>query len=90
MTNKTLDQLTSQTDMQTTDLFAVLRPAGAVLKSIAWSVLLTILDARYGTTPYDARYLQVANNLSDVANAATARANLAVQAPIAFAMIFGG
>ena len=46
MTNKTLDQLTSQTDLQDTDLLPIERPSGSLLKSIAWSVIKGVLQAR--------------------------------------------
>lgn len=64
--------LTAQTSIANNDLMLVWPTASSgPLKQIQWSVLQTQMQAALGSV-----YLQVGNNLSDVASAATARSNL--------------
>jgi hypothetical protein len=49
---------------------------GAVTRDALSSAVQTIIDNALTQTSGDARYLQLGNNLSDLANAATARTNL--------------
>lgn len=67
MANQTLDQLTTQTTLQTGDFFAIWRGTVGTLQNITWGTILGVLDGLF---------LQSANNLSDVPNPATARTNL--------------
>ncbi len=66
----TPDQLTQAVSVNTTDLFLTY-PIGGPLKGIQWSVLTANMQTVLGAT-----YLQVSNNLSDLANVTTARTNL--------------
>lgn len=70
MADKDYSQLTSTTTAGSTDLLAIY-PSGGPLKSIEWSVLETAMQTALGST-----YLTVANNLSDLNSASSARANL--------------
>lgn len=70
MANKTPDQLTAATDAADTDLLLIY-PAGGPLKKFAWSTFLSKV-----TTALGSAYLIVSNNLSDLASASAARANL--------------
>jgi len=64
--------LTAATSINSADLMLVWPSAsGGPLKQVQWSVLQGQMQSALGST-----YLQVGNNLSDVASAATARANL--------------
>jgi hypothetical protein len=68
--DKDYSQLTSATTINDTDLLAVY-PTGGPLKKVTWSTFKTLVaNAIAGT------YLTVANNLSDLASASSARANL--------------
>lgn len=70
MADKDYSQLTSTAVINDTDLVAVY-PTGGPLKKVTFSVFLARVIAALGST-----YLTVANNLSDVASASSARANL--------------
>jgi hypothetical protein len=72
MAFKTYAQIASASDVQDGDLFATYRGTGP-LKSITAAIL-----AGYMAVKLAATWLQTANNLSDVANPAAARTNLAV------------
>lgn len=64
--------LTQATSISAPDLMLVWPSAsGGPLKGVQWSVLQAQMQTALGST-----YLQVSNNLSDVASAATARSNL--------------
>jgi len=67
MANKTLDQLTAFANLQDTDLFAALRPGQPSMQSVNW---LLIRSTSAGI------FTSRANNLSDLADAPTARSNL--------------
>jgi len=70
MSDKDYSQLTSATSVNDTDLVAVY-PTGGPLKKMTWATLkAAIISSLTGT------YLTVANNLSDLASASSARANL--------------
>lgn len=71
MADQTPDQLTAATTLADTDLFMIYVLADSVLKKVAASVLIDRILASVGGT-----YLQVADNLSDLNNVASARANL--------------
>lgn len=72
MTNKTLDQLSAVTPPPVdTDILPILRQSSGVLTSITWLQIKTAMQAFVSTL-----FLQAANNLSDLASAATARMNL--------------
>jgi hypothetical protein len=66
MANKTYAALTVASDVQDGDLLATFRSTGP-LKSVLASVLVSYLAGKF---------LSIANNLSDIASAATARTNL--------------
>lgn len=68
--NLTPDQLTQAITANNTDLMLIY-PAGGPLKSLQWSVVKSLMQSALGAV-----YLQVGNNLSDVASASTARSNL--------------
>lgn len=70
MADKDYSQLTSQSAMADADLLAAY-PTGGPLKKITWSNLAIAMAAKLTGT-----YLAIANNLSDLASASTARANL--------------
>lgn len=70
MADKTLDQLTAATTASDTDLVPIY-PSGGPLKKVTWAVLKSLMQTALGSA-----YLQVSSNLSDLANAVTARANL--------------
>lgn len=70
MADKDYSQLTSTAVIGDTDLVAVY-PTGGPLKKVTFTVFLARVIAGLGAT-----YLTVANNLSDLASASSARANL--------------
>lgn len=70
MADKTPDQLTSATTAADTDLLMVY-PAGGPLKKYTFASFLTQVTAGLGSA-----FLIVSNNLSDLASATAARANL--------------
>jgi hypothetical protein len=70
MADKDYSQLTSATSAADTDLVAIY-PTGGPLKKFQWSVMIAQVVASLGGA-----LLAVANNLSDVASASSARANL--------------
>ena len=70
MADKDYSQLTSATTAADTDLVAIY-PVGGPLKKMTWAVFKTAIAAAVTGT-----YLTIANNLSDLTNAASARANL--------------
>lgn len=70
MADKDYSQLTSATSAADTDLIAVY-PTGGPLKKMTWLTFITEVVASLAGT-----LLTVANNLSDVASASAARANL--------------
>lgn len=70
MADKDYSQLTSTAVINDTDLVAVY-PTGGPLKKVTFTVFLARVIAGLGSA-----YLTVANNLSDVASASSARANL--------------
>jgi hypothetical protein len=70
MADKDYSQLTSATTAADTDLIAVY-PTGGPLKKMTWLVFITEVIASLGSS-----LLVAANNLSDVASASSARANL--------------
>lgn len=70
MSDKDYSQLSSATSAADTDLVAIY-PSGGPLKKLTWATLVTqVATAIAGT------YLTVANNLSDLASASSARASL--------------
>lgn len=70
MADKDYSQLTSATTAADTDLLAIY-VAGGPLKKFAWSAFLAQVVSGLGSS-----FLAIANNLSDVASASAARANL--------------
>lgn len=70
MADKDYSQLTSAASAADTDLLAVY-PVGGPLKKLTWLAFITQVVASLGST-----YLRVANSLSDVSSASSARANL--------------
>lgn len=70
MTNKTADQLTAATEINDTDLLMIY-PSGGPLKKVTFAIFKALVVTALGGS-----YLIVSNNLSDVANASTARSNL--------------
>lgn len=70
MTNKTVDQLTAATTIADTDLLAIY-PTGGPLKKVTFAIFKSLVITALGSS-----YLIVSNNLSDLASASTARANL--------------
>lgn len=80
MAAKTLQQTTVQADVLSTDILGIARGSGP-LSNVVVSALVTFLKA--GTGGIGSFFLQAANNLSDLANAATARTNLGVQPSVA-------
>jgi len=70
MADKDYSQLTSASSAADTDLLAIY-PVGGPLKKFAWSDFVAQVITALG-----ASYLTVANNLSDLASASSARANL--------------
>lgn len=71
MANKTPDQLTALTSADATDLVMVYDISATLLKKMNFSVFVAAVQAALGSV-----YLTVANNLSDLASASSARANL--------------
>lgn len=72
MAFKTLQNTTVQATVQATDILAIARGTGA-LSNVVVSALVTFLQGASGLGTF---FLQAANNLSDLASAATARTNL--------------
>lgn len=70
MADKDYSQLTSATSATDTDLLAIY-PTGGPLKKFLWGTFIAQVVSSLGAT-----YLRVANNLSDLASASAARANL--------------
>lgn len=70
MANKTPDQLTSATSAADTDLLLIY-PTGGPLKKFTWSTFIAQVVTALGNT-----VLLASNNLSDLASASAARANL--------------
>lgn len=70
MADKDYSQLTSTTSMADTDLLASY-PSGGPLKKITWANFATAIASKLAST-----VLLAANNLSDLASASVARANL--------------
>lgn len=70
MADKDYSQLTSATEIADTDLLAVY-PTGGPLKKVTWVTFLAEVVSGLGAT-----YLTITNNLSDLASASSARANL--------------
>lgn len=70
MADKDYSQLTSATSAADTDLLAIY-PVGGPLKKFLWSTFVAQVISSLGST-----LLVAANNLSDLTNAAAARANL--------------
>jgi len=70
MSDKDYSQLTSATVVSDTDLFT-LYPTGGPLKKMTWATLKAAIIASLTGT-----YLTISNNLSDLASASSARANL--------------
>jgi hypothetical protein len=70
MADKDYSQLTSATSAADTDLIAIY-PTGGPLKKFLWSTFIAQIVASVGSS-----FLTVANNLSDLASASAARANL--------------
>lgn len=70
MADKDYSELTSATSASDTDLLAIY-PVGGPLKKFAWSAFITQIATALG-----ASFLAVGNNLSDLASASSARANL--------------
>lgn len=71
MADKTLDQLTALTTAEDVDLLAVYDVSASVLKKMQWSVAISAIAA-----DLSGAYLAVNSNLSDLASASSARANL--------------
>lgn len=70
MSDKDYSQLTSATTAGDTDLLAIY-PTGGPLKKLTWATFKSLVITALGSV-----YLTVANNLSDLASASAARANL--------------
>jgi hypothetical protein len=70
MADKDYSQLTSATSAADTDLIAIY-PTGGPLKKFLWSTFIAQVVGSVGSS-----FLTVANNLSDLASASAARANL--------------
>lgn len=70
MADKDYSQLTSATVASDTDLIAIY-PTGGPLKKMTWATFKAAVIASLGSA-----YLVVSNNLSDLASASSARANL--------------
>lgn len=70
MADKDYSQLSSATTASDTDLIAIY-PTGGPLKKLTWATFKSLIVAGLGGT-----YLTIANSLSDVASASSARANL--------------
>lgn len=70
MADKDYSQLTASTTLDDTDLFAKYPTVGP-LKKITWGTLKTLIGTAIGSL-----YLTISNNLSDLASASAARANL--------------
>lgn len=70
MADKDYSQLTSATSATDTDLLAIY-PTGGPLKKFLWSTFIAQVVSSLGST-----FLTVGNNLSDLASASAARANL--------------
>lgn len=68
--NLTPDQLTAAVTVNNTDLMLIY-PTGGPMKSAQWSVVKGLMQSALGTV-----YLQVANNLNDLASPSSARTNL--------------
>lgn len=75
MTDKTLANLTQATTIADGDLLPIFPNPGGPLKSLAFSTFKGLVLTALGSS-----YLQVANNLLDVANASQARTNLGLKA----------
>lgn len=70
MADKDYSQFTSATTISDPDLLAIY-PTGGPLKKVTWATFKAAVITALGAT-----YLTVANNLSDLASASAARANL--------------
>lgn len=70
MADKDYSELTSATSASDTDLVAIY-PVGGPLKKFTWALMIAQIVTALGGA-----FLAVANNLSDVASASSARANL--------------
>lgn len=70
MADKDYSQLSSATTASDTDLIAIY-PTGGPLKKMTWAVFKAAFVTALGSV-----YLTIANNLSDIASASAARANL--------------
>lgn len=70
MADKDYSELTSATTAADTDLLAIY-PVGGPLKKLTWATFKSLVITALGSA-----YLTVANNLSDLASASSARANL--------------
>jgi len=71
MDDKTPDQLSSLTEPDDVDVFVVYDISASLLKKMQWSILVSAVGADLGAT-----YLQVSNNLSDLASPSAARTSL--------------
>ncbi|MFZ5624440.1 MAG: hypothetical protein ACOY71_08400 [Gemmatimonadota bacterium] len=71
MADKTPDQLSSLTELADDDVFVVYDISASLLKKMQWSILVSAVGADLG-----AAYLQVSNNLSDLASPSAARTSL--------------
>lgn len=68
--NLTPDQLTQATTINNSNLL-LLYPTGGPMQSVQWSVMKSLMQTALGTA-----YLQVSNNLNDLASPSSARNNL--------------